>query len=58
MRGKMKALLKEKAGPGAAIRYIEIPELGPHDVLVKVSATSICGTDPHIYTWVTGRQRG
>lgn len=51
MRGKMKALLKEKSGPGAAIRLIDIPELGPHDVLVKVMATSICGTDLHIFRW-------
>lgn len=51
MQGKMKALLKEKAGPGAAVRLIDIPELGPHDVLVKVAATSICGTDLHIYKW-------
>lgn len=47
----MKALVKLDAGPGAGIRTIGIPELGPHDVLVKVSAASICGTDLHIYQW-------
>ena len=51
MQGKMKALIKEKPGPGAALRQVEIPRIGPHDVLVKVIATSICGTDLHIYNW-------
>ena len=51
MKDKMKALVKEKAGPGAEIKYIDIPKLGPHDVLVKVLTTSICGTDLHIYNW-------
>ncbi len=51
MQNKMRALVKDKAGPGATIKLIDIPELGPHDVLVKVSATSICGTDLHIYKW-------
>lgn len=51
MKGKMKALLKEKAGPGAAMGFIDIPEPGPHEVLVKVLAASICGTDLHIYKW-------
>lgn len=51
MKGKMKALVKDKAGPGAVMRHLDIPEIGPHDVLVKVLAASICGTDLHIYNW-------
>ncbi|MDO9534496.1 MAG: L-threonine 3-dehydrogenase [Bacillota bacterium] len=51
MKRKMKALIKEKAGPGAAIIHMDIPEPGPHDVLIKVLAASICGTDLHIYNW-------
>lgn len=51
MRSRMKALVKEKAGPGAMLKFVAVPELGPHDVLVKVAATSICGTDLHIYKW-------
>ena len=51
MKGKMKALVKDKAGPGAVIKQINIPKLGPHDVLVKILAASICGTDLHIYKW-------
>lgn len=47
----MMALVKERPGPGASLRQIEIPRIGSHDVLVKVAATSICGTDLHIYDW-------
>jgi threonine 3-dehydrogenase len=35
---------------------VEIPELGPEDVLVKVKATALCGTDLHIYEWSTWAQ--
>jgi len=30
---------------------VKIPDVGEEDVLVKVEATSICGTDLHIYNW-------
>jgi len=30
---------------------VPIPRCGPDEVLVKVKATSICGTDVHIYKW-------
>ena len=49
---KMRAIIKEKAGRGAKLVTREVPrDLGPHDVLVKVYAASICGTDLHIYLW-------
>lgn len=48
---KMKAVAKTKPGPGAEIIEMEIPTSGPDEVLVKVLATSICGTDLHIYEW-------
>ena len=51
MRGKMKALMKAKPGPGLELVTVDIPEPGPLDLLVKVKATSICGTDAHIYAW-------
>ncbi|QTA37373.1 L-threonine 3-dehydrogenase [Thermosipho ferrireducens] len=48
----MKAILKEKAGPGFIMKDIAKPEkLGPRDVLIKVRRASICGTDIHIYRW-------
>lgn len=30
---------------------VPIPVTGPNDVLIKVSKSSICGTDLHIYNW-------
>jgi len=48
---KMKALVKTKPGPGAEIVDVDIPTPGPDEVLAKVIATSICGTDLHIYEW-------
>lgn len=30
---------------------IEIPQVGPRDVLIQVRAASVCGTDYHIYSW-------
>ncbi len=51
MRGKMKAVVKKTAGPGAELLTVDIPAIGPRDVLVRVLATSICGTDHHIHIW-------
>ncbi len=48
---KMKAVVKTKPEPGAELVEIETPTPGPDQVLVKVLATSICGTDLHIYEW-------
>jgi threonine 3-dehydrogenase len=47
----MKALRKPRAAPGAQVESVPIPEIGPSDVLVRVRAASICGTDLHIYHW-------
>src|SRR2546422_5934826 len=51
MNGKMKAALKVEAAPGAMFALVDIPQMGPRDVLVEVKAASICGTDMHIYEW-------
>ncbi len=48
---KMKAVVKAAAEPGAVFQSVDIPEPGPGEVLVKVKATAICGTDVHIYAW-------
>ncbi len=47
----MKAVLKPGPAAGAEIRDVEMPVCGPDDLLLKVRATSICGTDLHIYNW-------
>ncbi len=47
----MKALIKSEAAPGATYTDVPLPELSSHRVLIKVKATSFCGTDLHIYKW-------
>ncbi len=47
----MKALVKAKAEPGMWMMDVPDPKIGPHDVLIKIKKTSICGTDVHIYNW-------
>ncbi|HZG15016.1 MAG TPA: L-threonine 3-dehydrogenase [Candidatus Bathyarchaeia archaeon] len=47
----MKAIMKHHMDPGAELREVPIPQIEPHEVLIQVKATSICGTDVHIYTW-------
>ena len=47
----MKALLKAAPGPGLELVDVPVPSIGPHDVLIRVLRTAICGTDVHIYQW-------
>ncbi len=47
----MKAIFKDKPGPGAVLKDVDVPKIGPNDVLIKIEAASICGTDVHIYEW-------
>ena len=53
----MQALVKTTAGPGLTLTDRADPTPGPHDALVKVAATSLCGTDAHIYRWDEWAQR-
>jgi threonine 3-dehydrogenase len=49
--GTMRALRKTSARRGADLEDIPVPEPGEGEVLVRVHAASICGTDLHIYDW-------
>ena len=51
MSDKMLAVMKKARAPGAELATVDIPKIKPDEVLVKVKATSICGTDAHIYSW-------
>jgi threonine 3-dehydrogenase len=52
MSSKMKAVVKVKPEPnGTELISVDIPRPGPNDVLIKVEAASICGTDVHIFEW-------
>ena len=56
MNHTMKALVKQSRSAGLTLMQRDIPVIGPDDVLIKVRATSICGTDLHIYNWDTWSQ--
>jgi threonine 3-dehydrogenase len=47
----MRALVKTSTGPGLTAMTCPDPTAGPTDVIVKIKATSLCGTDAHIYNW-------
>jgi Threonine dehydrogenase and related Zn-dependent dehydrogenases len=51
MSGTMRALRKMEPRAGAELVEIPIPTPGEDEVLVRVHAASICGTDLHIYDW-------
>ena len=47
----MMAIVKTKPEKGLVMRQVPIPKPKPNEVLVKITKTSICGTDLHIYNW-------
>jgi threonine 3-dehydrogenase len=51
MSGTMRALAKTRPEPGAELVERPIPEPGEHEVQLHMEATSICGTDYHLYSW-------
>ena len=51
MPSTMQAVVKAHAAPGIEIREVPVPSPGPGEVLVRVSAASVCGTDLHIFNW-------
>lgn len=53
----MKALGKLKKQKGLWLYNAPMPSIGPHDVLIKIRKTAICGTDLHIYKWDDWAQR-
>jgi len=47
----MRALAKTRPGPGAELVDRPSPVAGDGEVLLRVEAASICGTDHHLFTW-------
>ena len=47
----MRALAKVRAGPGAELSERPAPTPGRGEVLLRVDAASICGTDLHLFNW-------
>ncbi len=48
----MKALVKTKKDVGLEYQDVLLPSLDKKDVLVKIKASAICGSDIKIYEWV------
>src|ERR1700739_2074893 len=53
----MKAIAKTRPEPGVEIINVPMPNPGPKELLVKVAACGICGSDLHIYLWELGAER-
>ena len=53
----MKAIAKTRPAYGAEIIELAIPRPGPNELLVRVAACGICGSDLHIYQWELGAER-
>lgn len=47
----MRALVKTTAAPGLTDTTWPDPTPAPHEAVIQVTATSLCGTDAHIYRW-------
>jgi len=49
----MKAIMKTKPEPGIEVADIPVPEVAADEVLIKVKAASICGSDLGIYKYTS-----
>src|SRR5215208_6630237 len=47
----MRALAKTRPEPGAELIERSVPSPGRGEVLLRMEAASICGTDAHLYNW-------
>ena len=47
----MKAVLKAQPAPGFTVGDVPEPQPGPGEVLLRVLAASVCGTDVHLFDW-------
>ncbi|MCF8565573.1 zinc-binding dehydrogenase [Alicyclobacillus tolerans] len=51
----MKAVVNFSGGRGnVELRDVPVPEIGPHDVLLKVKGAGVCGSDLHMYHDIQG----
>jgi L-iditol 2-dehydrogenase len=53
----MKAIAKTRPAFGAELVDIPVPRPGGGELLVKIAACGICGSDLHIYEWELGAER-
>ena len=48
----MLAVVKDRKGEGFSLKEVPVPEVGPEDILIKVKAVGICGSDMPIFSGV------
>jgi L-iditol 2-dehydrogenase len=53
----MRAIAKTRPAFGAELVNIPVPRPGRGELLVKIAACGICGSDLHIYEWELGAER-
>lgn len=47
----MRAIAKVQQGPGVEVVEVDEPAIRPGTVKLRLEASSVCGTDLHIYSW-------
>ena len=47
----MQAVVKTRRAPGGEVRTVPTPKPKDDEVLVRVRASSVCGTDVHLWVW-------
>ena len=52
----MRALVKDAPGPGATATTVADPTPGRTDVLLRIEAASVCGTDREMHEWTPSAQ--
>ncbi|MCI2055710.1 MAG: L-threonine 3-dehydrogenase [Oscillibacter sp.] len=58
MTGTMRAVIKTAPQEGCIeLRTVPIPQIGPREILVRVKAAAVCGTDVHIRHWNAWAQK-
>ena len=50
----MKAICKTKPEPGIDVLDVDKPQISENEILVKIHAVSLCGSDVHVYEWTAG----
>ncbi|MBI4012762.1 MAG: alcohol dehydrogenase catalytic domain-containing protein [Candidatus Rokubacteria bacterium] len=53
----MLAVIKDPSKPGVVLEDVPVPQVGPWEVLVRVRAVGICGSDQRIYNDVNPARR-
>ncbi len=48
---KMKAIVKEKPSPENIVKEVDVPEIASDEILIRVKAAAVCGSDIHKFYW-------